>query len=56
MFGQNIFYNTMKSYLCTETYTLKPESNTGFLNDFKLVFAKDGDKIRLIVGQTSFQL
>lgn len=50
MFAQYIFHITKQSYLCTETFTLKPDYNIGFLNDLKLVFAKDGDKIRLIVG------
>lgn len=50
MFGQNIFYATKKSYLCNEAFILRPDYNIGYLNDMRLLFAKDGDKVFLVVG------
>jgi len=40
--GQNLFLIGDKSYPCSETYTLKSNSDEYYINDLNVVFAKDG--------------
>ena len=39
--GQNFFFIGEKSYQCTEAFTLKTNSSTSYIDDLKVLLAKD---------------
>ena len=48
--GQNLVFIGENSYPSTETFSLQSNSDDDYINDLKLVFAKDGDKVLLVVS------
>jgi len=48
--GQNFFFIGEKSYPCTETFSLQSNSDVSYINDLKVLFAKDGKKGLCIVS------
>lgn len=50
MSGQNLFFMGSNSYHCTETFTLKTDSNSFFATDLNVLFAKDGEGAVIILN------
>lgn len=48
--GQNLVFLGEHSFPCTETYTLQSNSEYDWIDDLKIVFAKDGNKGLLVVS------
>lgn len=48
--GQNLVFIGENSFPSTETFTLPSNSDSDFINDLNLVFAKDGEKGLLVVS------
>ena len=48
--GQNFFFIGEKSYPCTETFELKSNSHNSYVDDLKVIFAKDGARKIVIVS------
>ena len=48
--GQNLVFIGENSFPSTETFTLPSNSDSHFINDLNLVFAKDGEKGLLVVS------
>lgn len=48
--GQNIFFIGENSFPSTETFTLQSNSDSDFISDLHLVFAKDGTKKLIVVS------
>ena len=48
--GQQLVFLGENSFPCTETFTLKSNSDTEYINDLNLVFAKDGTRKLLVVS------
>jgi hypothetical protein len=48
--GQNLVFIGENSYPSTETFILQSNSDSDYINDLKLVFAKDGAKGLLVVS------
>ncbi len=48
--GQNLFFIGENSYPCTETFTLKSNSDEFYINDLKVLFARDGKKAHFVVN------
>ena len=42
--GQNLFFIDEQSFPCTETITLQSNSDEWYLDNLKVLFAKDGKK------------
>ncbi|MEO1187178.1 MAG: hypothetical protein AAFX46_22020 [Cyanobacteria bacterium J06636_27] len=48
--GQNLVFLGEKSYPSTEKFILQSNSDSDYSNDLNLVFAKDGEKILIVVS------